>query len=51
MKLIKEFIHNDKSYKIYYKGISYCCPELNIYGERTYLTCQNSIKRKLKGIK
>lgn len=39
-------------YKMYVShGVSYSCPSLKLYGERTEQTLKNSIKRKIKNIK
>ena len=47
-KLVDTYVHNGTYYNIYYFGISYRCPDLKIFGEKSALTCINSIKRKLK---
>ncbi len=47
-KLVTTYTHNGHTYNVYYFGISYRCPELKIFGERSELSCINSIKRKLK---
>lgn len=45
MKLVKTIEINNKTYEIFYSGISYKCPSLGIYGEKSELTCINSIGR------
>lgn len=47
-KHVCDFVYNGQTYKIEYFGISYRCEALKIYGEKTELSCKNSIKRKLK---
>ena len=48
MELTNKYKFNGKTYCVFYKGISYCCPDLKIYGEKNYLTCKGSIAKKLK---
>jgi hypothetical protein len=48
MRLTNIYSYQGTKYEIYYSGISYKCPALKIFGEKTYLTCKNSIARKLK---
>lgn len=47
-KHVEFFEVDGKKYEITYFGISYRCEALKIYGERTYISCRNSIKRKIK---
>lgn len=48
MKLTNIYQFNGVIYEVFYSGISYKCPKLGLYGERTYLSCKNSIAKKLK---
>ena len=45
---VEFFEFQGKQYKIEYFGISFRCAELKIFGQRSVLTCRNSIKRKVK---
>ena len=43
-----QYVGEYQGYKLYFSNISYQCPDLKIYGERSERTLKNSIDRLLK---